>query len=667
MRVDPFVLGINASHNGSVCLLEGDRVVVAIQEERLCRRKRARIFGAKSSLALPYCLATAGIEPQALGAVGVSVQGYASAPEQQVSANPDLQGKVEKSLHVSHHRAHAVSAFVSSGFEEAAVLVVDGVGSPVVDLEADERRACPSAARNDWETLSLYHATRRGIVPLEKVTVADGQWLIRRPPGMPRFGSLGGMFSAVAVQMFGDAMEAGKVMGLAPYGRVTIPAEDFFVLGKDTIQFHNTVPERYLDHLRWPNSSGHYEDLAASVQNALEVALLYFAGRLRARTGCDNLCFAGGVALNSVANERLLRESGFARLHIPPAAEDSGVAIGAAYEALRDLTQAYPISRVRHDAVGRMYGSAQVQEAVSAIPAVDERRCDNVADAAAELLAQGLVGGWFQGRSELGPRALGQRSIVADPRLANGKAILNERVKHREAFRPFAPAVMAEHSSEWFDFGDTPADSPFMLRVLPFRESVRARVPAVVHVDGTGRVQTVSRDVAPAFHSLISHFCERTGVPMLLNTSFNVMGEPIVETPADALWCMLFTGLDFCVIESRLFVKSPGYESMLDLVPRVAASRCTVELLVNSGTLTLEPNPEAEVTFTLSTPWGNTLQTFAASTLALLSFVDGVRSGREIVAALSDEGVGEPTVVASLRQLQGARILTFAGWRRGGI
>lgn len=660
----PLVLGMSASHNGAVCMLRGGELVVAVQEERLTRVKRARLYGARSSLAVPYCLGAAGVTPSALASTAISVQGYAAAPEQQLAANPDLAGYMAVApLGVAHHRAHAVSAFVMSGFSEAAVLVVDGVGSPWADLDTAERAVCRSADPTGWETISIYAAHGDTLVPVEKHLAADGRWLERRPKRMPRFRSLGGMYSAVSVQIFGDALEAGKVMGLAPYGSATVPIEDFLRFNGPDLAFGDTVADRFALGARWPQRQRTYRDLAASVQRALETALLRLAHRARELTGCANLCFAGGVALNSVANERLIREVGFAHVYIPAPAEDSGVAIGAAYEGLRSLTGTYRARAVRHDALGGRYSPAAVDAAVRASPALVEMSAGPAAlGAAAERLVRGELGGWFTGRSELGPRSLGQRSILADPRLVNGKDMVNQRVKHREAFRPFAPAVLEEHAAEWFELGPTP-HSPFMLRVVPFHDSVRARVPAVVHADGTGRLQTVARADAPALHAIVSEFHARTGVPLLLNTSFNVMGEPIVETPDDALWCFLATGLDFVVVEDRLFVKAPGYESPLDLEPVLSARRCIIELPVVNGALSLEPPSDGEVAFVVETPWGDTTVRVPAELLSVLAHIDGKRTGRDIARRLAPSGVTGERVLAAICALRRSRIIAFRGFR----
>jgi carbamoyltransferase len=346
-------------------------------------------------------------------------------------------------------------------------------------------------------------------------------------------------------------------MGLAPYGVAGLPAEAFFDIDDDgRFNFLDGVPARFRHDERWPARADEYTSLAASVQSALEVAVLHLARRLRQLCPSENLCYAGGVALNSVANERLIREAGFRAVHIPPAAEDSGPAIGAAYYGLWRLAGRGTPRRMAHDACGRRYSSAHVSSAAGKFPGVLEVRPPDVIGEAVERLCAGEIIGWFDGGSELGPRALGQRSILCDPRRADAKEVLNRRVKRREPFRPFAPAVLLEEAADWFEIDGAPRESPFMLRVCKFRADKAGQVPAVVHVDGTGRIQTVTREANGRFRELVARFREKTGVPVLLNTSFNVMGEPIVETPEDALACLLNSGLDCCVFEDRVVVKS---------------------------------------------------------------------------------------------------------------
>jgi carbamoyltransferase len=553
----PWILGISASHNGSVCLLKGDEIVVAIQEERLSRLKRHRIHPAEHSMAVAYCLSYAGVEPRELDLVVICIQGRSQDQLNDIRLNPLLNviSNQIPTIFIPHHYGHALSAFATSGFEEAAILVVDGAGSPVADFTAEERSVVNGSFEDAWETISLYSASGTSLNPLEKHVVEHGAWLRMRDSGMPEFGSLGGMFSAVAQQIFGNPMEAGKVMGLAPYGEPQTGSNNFFELSNGHLHFKSIVPLQFQHDERWPARKSEYEVLACSVQAALEEALMHLLRRLRSVCNSENLCYAGGVALNSVANERIIAESGFRNTYIMPAAEDSGPAVGAAYYGLWQLTRHNSQRRLLHDACGRPYSPSCLSSALGETSRLKIMNSRNVVSDAVDLLCEGKIVGWFDGRSELGPRALGQRSILCDPRRGDAKEILNSRVKLREAFRPFAPAVLLEEAENWFEFGDTAPESPFMLRVCKVKLDRVNDVPAIVHIDGTGRLQTVTREANGRFYELVKGFYESTGVPMILNTSFNAMGQPIVETPADALRCLQNTGLDCCVFEDRIVFK----------------------------------------------------------------------------------------------------------------
>lgn len=393
-------------------------------------------------------------------------------------------------------------------------------------------------------------------MPLEKHVIDRGAWFVTYDGEMPSFGSLAGMFSAAAEQIFGESTEAGKVMGLASYAEPVFPASDFFEIDRGCFHFKDTVPLQFRHDRRWPAEAREYEALAASVQAALEVALLYLVQHLRELCPSDNLCYAGGVALNSIANERLIRESGYQHVYIMPAAEDSGPAVGAAYYGLWQLTGHNSRRPLAHDALGRAYSSADISAALNNGHAVNIVHSNDVVSDAVQLLCDGKIIGWFDGGAELGPRALGQRSILCDPRQPDAKEILNRRVKMREPFRPFAPAVLLEEAPQWFEFGGTSPESQFMLRVCEVKRERRDEVPAVVHVDGTGRLQTLTPETNRRFYELVKRFHERTGVPILLNTSFNRMGQPIVETPNDAIECLLSSGLDCCVFADRIVFKN---------------------------------------------------------------------------------------------------------------
>jgi len=313
-----------------------------------------------------------------------------------------------------------------------------------------------------------------------------------------------------------------------------------------------------IDSGNWEGSPSmrHWEDLAWRVQDDTENVLLARARWLRETTGATNLCIAGGVALNCVANGRLARESGFENVWIQPAAGDDGIAIGCAYYGHLEILKQRRAFVMDHAYVGKRYTDRDVQDAirkflvriqVTAVPS------DDICRDTAKLLAEQRVIGWFQGASEFGPRALGNRSLLADPRKPEMKDILNKRVKHRQAFRPFAPIVLAERAREVFEGEE---DSPFMLIAKGVRPEWRDRIPAVVHVDGTARVQTVREQTNPMLYRLLKEFEALTGVPVLINTSFNVKGEPIVETPRDAVICFMTAGIDNLILHETLISKN---------------------------------------------------------------------------------------------------------------
>ena len=657
----PWVLGLSASHNGAACLLHGDRIVAAVQEERLVGKKRARLYGSRPSLAVQYCLAQGGIGAADLDMIVICAQSALDLPENDLAANPvlDVRRYGTPTLSISHHAGHAVSAFATSGFEEAAVLVVDGMGSPTKDLSADEKSVVIDACLEGGETNSIYHAEGITLKALEKHMIDQGRWFDAPPPGssMPAFGSLGGLFSAAASQIFGDSMDAGKVMGLAPYGSPTIDPGEFFEIRDGRFLFSDAVPKTFTSQERWPANEAAYEDLAASVQSALEHALLYLVGRVRELSSSRNLVYAGGVALNSVANERIIRETDFDRVYVIPAAEDSGPAIGAAYHGLWHLTGEYTPQGYDRDAFGTVYSAAEISAAIRRTPSVETRETKHSVRDAADLLVDGKIIAWFSGPSELGPRALGQRSILCDPRQADAKEKLNARVKHREGFRPFAPVIPLEETANWFDVGEVDPASPFMLRVMDFKADKRDLVPAVVHVDGTGRVQTVTRSVNGPYYDLVREFGERTGVPILLNTSLNVMGEPIVETPEDALWCLLLTQLDACVFDGSVVTKKPGYDSLGDLYPY---------FLIGPGDIR-RPRSGDGLMFAVTTPWGPYVfglrdeQTLAVLEMLLGGLVDGSTRADAIFERLRERRADftETFLTRLFAQLRRWRVLSF--------
>ena len=485
-------------------------------------------------------------------------------------------------------------------------------------------------------------AYQQSITPLFKDFVSDGAWLIVPEHGMPRFGSLGGMFSAVAHQIFGNIMEAGKVMGLAAYGTATIPTSEFYSIKGDRFCFSTKVCERFQDDQRWPNHKKAYEDLAASAQRALVEALLYLQQRLSSSCASDWLCLSGGVALNSVAVDLLCRSGLHKDVYVFPAAEDSGVAIGAAYYGLWRLEGAYPTSKLKHDSFGHGYSPPEIMDAVNRAPGVALVTPSSPIEYAADALIEGKTVGWFQGGAELGPRALGQRSILFDPRRPEGQDYLNTAVKRRESFRPFAPACLVEHANRWFDLGNQHdvTESPFMTRTIPVRPEMVHSIPGVVHVDGSARIQTVARTSNSDFYDVIECFFHKTGVPMVLNTSFNIAGQPLVETPSDALWSMLALSLDILVLGQVVLVKKPSIRSLFDLYPVcVSCSRN----FVGSEADTRENRGQAghqNSYFSIEclTPWGSFERFFPSLVQDIFASIDGAKSVRKIFAKLTDSG-----------------------------
>jgi carbamoyltransferase len=502
-------------------------------------------------------------------------------PDEDLLANPQLDAARPgvALFAVPHHLAHASAVYALSGKEESSVLVMDGSGSFWSDLPVAERDAVPEAQRAralrhasaGWqprECASIYSVHRGDFTPVEKHISLNSTTF--HSVGMAPFASLGNMYAAVGLQIFGDFLDGpGKVMGLAPYGRATIPVEEFFRVTEWGFEFQSAAIKRFQHRDRWPQRQAEYRDLAASVQKAIEEGVLVLCQRLRRKCPDLHVCYAGGVALNSVANERIVREAGFDDLFIMPAAEDSGTSLGAAYYALWQLTGYRPSARQQTDSVGRRYSRQEISQAICSAPGVSGTTPSQLVEETCELLADGKIVGWFQEGSELGPRALGQRSILCDPRPADMKDRINERVKFREGFRPFAPMILAEDVREWFEVPPGQEQSPFMLRVMPFRPGQARRVPAVAHVDGTGRVQTVTREATPLLHALLTAWKKVSGVPILLNTSMNIAGEPIVETPDDAIWCLTYTQMDACVLGDHLVTKTMDEEGLMRCVLRL--------------------------------------------------------------------------------------------------
>src|SRR4030088_1954787 len=393
---------------------------------------------------------------------------------------------------------------------------------------------------------------------------------------------LGALYSRASTYIFGDLNKCGELMGLAPAARPE-QVKHLLELTDGTLRVPHWTTDFeqpfVMDRGSWEGSPSmrHWEDLAWRVQDDTENVLLARARWLRETTGAKNPAIAGGGALNGVANGRVAREAGFENVWIQPAAGDDGIAIGCAYYGYIEILKQRRGLVMEHSYVGKVYPDRDIHNATQKFLIriqTSAVRSDNICRDTAKLLAEQRVIGWFQGGSEFGPRALGNRSLIADPRKAEMKDILNSRVKHRQPFRPFAPIVLAERAKEIFEGEE---DSPFMLIAKPVRREWRDKIPAIVHVDGTARVQTVSQDTNPMLYRLLKEFEALTGIPVLINTSFNVKGEPIVETPRDAMICFLTTGIDHLVLHDTLISKN-ALHSIVAPLARVYTDVATLVL-----------------------------------------------------------------------------------------
>ena len=564
------ILGVNAYHgDASAAIVVDGKLIAAVEEERFNRIKHWAGFPAES---IRWCLNAAGVRASQLDHVGISFnpranwwkrvgfvlrnrpsmtsllerirrQGKTIGLKQQFTAavgagQSDLRARFHR---VEHHHAHVAAGFLISPFEEAAILSVDGMG--------------------DFTSALTVHGRGTDWVEQDRVLYPH---------------SIGFLYTAVTMFLgfpyYGDEY---KVMGLAPYGepefvevfRKMIRARgntfelnlDYFTHHKDGIRmiwndgapvvrpFHSPLMERQLGPARRATEecSRRHENIAKSLQVVTEEIILHLLERLHAKTRCSNVCLTGGVAMNSVANGKVTTKTPFEQVYVPAGAADNGTSFGAAFYIWNRL-----LGNPRAFVQDHAYWGCESQgdECASAIrdaglPFATYEQ-ESLLDRTTDLLLDGKVVGWFQGKMEFGARALGSRSLLADPRRADMRDIINLRIKFRERFRPFAPSILEESVGDWFAI-DEPA--PYMEKVFPIRPERRQQIPAVTHVDGSGRLQTVSRKTNPLYHALISRFHAKTGVPIILNTSLNE-NEPIVRTPAEAISCFLRTEMDALVL-----------------------------------------------------------------------------------------------------------------------
>ena len=570
-----YILGLNAYHADSSAAIFRDGIMIAATEEE--RFRRVKHWAGFPSEAIQFCLKEAGIsidqvdhiaigrDPRAKfwkkikfalsnPAIGIPTiwdrfnnsKKVASIEDEFVELFPGIQAdKIRSKLHwVEHHRSHLASAFFASPFEEAALLSIDGSG--------------------DFSTTML------GVGKGNQIEVIDSL-------DFPN--SIGIFYSAMTQYLgfphYGDEY---KVMGLAPYGKpkyidklrklVILKEGGLFDLdqmyfnptksgvvsyGMDNLPVVATLFGKEIENLFGParksseDLSQYHKDIAASVQKYTEEIIFHILKYLHKKTGLSNVCIAGGVAQNSVANGKLTENTPFKEVYIPSAGHDAGISMGAALYVHNQILKKERMPAIWSAYTGSQYSNEDIETYLKS-KGIEYQKYDEVVlyNVVADRLADGGVIGWFQGRAEFGPRALGARSILADPRRADAKELLNSKIKKRESFRPFAPSILEDYVHEYFEKTDK---VQFMEKVFLIRKEKHAVIPAVTHVDGTGRLQSVSKEVSPRYYNLIEAFRQKTGVPILLNTSFNE-NEPIVNSPEHALECYLRTDMDMLVMEN---------------------------------------------------------------------------------------------------------------------
>lgn len=570
-----YILGLNAYHADSSAAIFKDGVMIAATEEERFRRQKH--WAGFPSMAVDFCLKEAGISLAEVDHIAIGRDPYAkmnkklmfllknpgggwnavvdrfknakkvaSLEEEFARLDKTVDKAVIKSkIHqVEHHRSHLASAFFASPFEESALLSIDGSG--------------------DFTT------TMTGIGRGNQIEVLDSV----------DFPHSAGIFYTAFTQLLGFPHygDEYKVMGLAPYGepkyvdklRDVLKFEDNGLFSLDLKYFRSAksgiisygddhipvVASLYSEYLTEKFGAArkkdepltqYHKDMAASVQRFTEELIFHILNHLQKKTGLQSVCIAGGVAQNSVANGKLTRNTGFKKVYIPSAGHDAGISMGAAlyvYNHIREQPRSAPIWSAY---TGSRFTNEEIEQYLKSRNITYKRYSDEeLYEVVSNRLVNAGVVGWFNGRAEFGPRALGARSILADPRRSDAKDLLNAKIKRRESFRPFAPSILKEFVTEYFEVND---EVPFMEKVFPIKKDKHAAIPAVTHVDGTGRLQTVDKNVTPRYYNLIEAFRKKTGVPILLNTSFNE-NEPIVNSPKDALECYLRTNMDILVLEN---------------------------------------------------------------------------------------------------------------------
>jgi carbamoyltransferase len=580
-----YILGINSAyHESSACLIKDGVVVIALEEERLSREKHAKSANVDNPDCLPVrsielCLEYAGISAEDLNWIAYSFNPDARLKNQGVDEEftegdwgsatgeslfhrklqevPEKLNRLlgidvsDKFKWIDHHLTHAASAFFVSPFAEADILVIDGIG--------------------EFESTTFYQGKDNQFVHLNSI-------------GYPN--SIGFLWEKLSVFLGFSEYDACKVMGLASYGDPTVYYDRFkqFVgISSDGFTLDNTVLKfRSQDLSALANILGaartkdaaleqKHSDIAAALQLVTEEILVNLVRLWQRQTNGKYLCIAGGVGLNCVANGILHKELPYVDIYIQPASHDAGTALGAAYMVWNQLLERPRTFSMATPYLGPEYSDLQIQTNLE-IDRLVYTSHEDIEAVVAQLLADGNIVAWFQGRMEFGPRALGNRSLLADPRNPDIREVMNVKVKHREHFRPFAPSILAEKATEWFDIPKSSVSSDFMLFAYDALPEQQAKIPGVVHIDGTSRVQTVRQSSNAKYHKLISEFEKLTGVPIVLNTSFND-SEPIVCSPRNAIETFMKTKIDYLAIGSFLVCKQEQRTSILSHDPSAAIDK----------------------------------------------------------------------------------------------
>ena len=545
------IVGISASHDASACILQDGELKRAIHLERLSRVKRDGFGFLHSEEAIKYCLDSLEINEKDVNYFAFNNQplmpSYTGLSQPVSDANFKIFDPFQdRSIFVSHHLAHAFSAFFASPYDKAAVYVCDGSGGSTVqkeDLilsghELEKYLELTFEERPQLHVESSYVFSRENYNLIERVFA---------PSFNVRSGSssLGETYAAVSQYVFGNWQDGGKLMGLAPYGNADNYDESLLYCDDNgLLKYRSNWKQKHNDVIRRLDVMKN-KDLAARIQKDLELVLTQRFKRLYQRTGENDACYAGGVALNCVANDRIIKESGFKNLFVFPASNDAGISVGAAAAAFFKITGNTKGEPVKNMFLGHPYTKHSYQEAIKDY--LDYIETKKITETEiAKGLSEGKIYGLFEGGCEFGPRALGHRSIIADPRNVDTWKFINRQIKFREDFRPFAPAVTLEDVNKFFDLNEP---SPYMLRTVEVLPEHRENLGAVTHVNGTARVQTVAYNEVPRFYKILKEFGNLTGYPILVNTSLNVRGQPLVETPEQAIELLLSTHLDGLIFE----------------------------------------------------------------------------------------------------------------------